>query len=158
MTVYRWKNGSRVKASAQAAGEACEALERAGNLTPAALVDASRPEDAPLHGCFEWNDAKAAERYRESQAAYIIRSVEVEIVGSCEPTRAFVSVEVVGEESEYRRVEEREYRRVEAVLSDPSSRGELLRMARRDMEAFRRKYADLEELAAVFAAMDEAAA
>ena len=31
-------------------------------------------------------------------------------------------------------------------------------MARRDMEAFRRKYADLEELAAVFAAMDEAAA
>ncbi len=48
-----------------------------GQLTPAAVVEASRPADAPLHHRFEWDDSIAGERYREVQAAQIIRSVKV---------------------------------------------------------------------------------
>ena len=47
--IYQWKAGAVVKASAEDAGAQCEALSRAGKLTPAALVDLNRPEDAPLH-------------------------------------------------------------------------------------------------------------
>ena len=52
--IYQWKAGAVVKASAEDAGAQCEALSRAGKLTPAALVDLNRPEDAPLHNAFEW--------------------------------------------------------------------------------------------------------
>lgn len=144
--LYKWKNGSRLKASAQDAGEVCAALEAKGNLTPQALVDASRPEDAPLHGEFEWDDAKAAERYRETQASYIIRSVEVVVEGTDKPTRAFVSLTVAENE--------REYREINKVLSIHSERELLLNEAKRELEAFKRKYSVLEELADVFAAID----
>ena len=73
--IYQWKAGAVVKASAEDAGAQCEALSRAGKLTPAALVDLNRPEDAPLHNAFEWRDDVAAEKYRESQARYIILSL-----------------------------------------------------------------------------------
>ena len=144
--IYKWKNGSRLKASAQDAGEVCAALEAKGNLTPQALVDASRPEDAPLHGEFEWDDAKAAERYRETQAGYIIRSVEVVVEGTDKPTRAFVSLTVAENE--------REYREINKVLSIHSERELLLNEAKNELEAFKRKYSVLEELADVFAAID----
>ena len=29
-----------------------------------AVVEAARPEDAPLHSYFEWDDTEAARRYR----------------------------------------------------------------------------------------------
>lgn len=151
MAVYKWTLGSRVKCDAQKVGEQCEHLAQDGNLTPKALVDANRDIDAPLHSFFEWNDEIAAEKYRETQAAYVIRSIEVDIVGSAEPTRAFVSLEISDGSH-------REYRSIETVMQDRNSRERLLELARRDMETFKWKYADLQELAGVFAAMDEFAA
>jgi hypothetical protein len=65
-------------------------------LTPAAVVEASRPADAPLHHRFEWDDSIAGERYREVQAAQIIRSVKVTRITDTErgavPVRAFLAV------------------------------------------------------------------
>lgn len=46
-------------------------------ITPQVVVDESRPEDAPLHSRFEWDDGVAGEAYRRQQAAHMIRSVEV---------------------------------------------------------------------------------
>ena len=54
--VYKWKDAARIKSDAQTAGEICEKLEKNGGLTAKRLVDESRPEDAPLHKEFEWND------------------------------------------------------------------------------------------------------
>lgn len=147
MAIYKWKVGSRVNANAQAAGEQCERMARAGNLTPAALVKANKSKNAPLHDYFEWDNNIAADKYRESQAAYIIRSIEVDITGATEPTRAFVSLDV--SESSHR-----EYMSIETVLCDKNSRDELLRMAKLEMLSFKRKYAELAELAQVFEAMD----
>lgn len=48
-----------------------------GTLTPNAVVDSARPDDAPLHDRFEWDDEVAGEKYREVQAAELIRSVTV---------------------------------------------------------------------------------
>lgn len=143
MAVYRWRSGSRMCGDPQTAGEVCEALEREGNLTPGALVDASRDEDAPLHGYFEWDDEEAAERWRESQAGHIIRSVEVVAAGSTDPVRAFVNIDA-GDAG-------RVYVNVEAALSMPDTRDEVLARALADLKAFERRYRQLEELTGVLA-------
>lgn len=51
--------------------------DQAGELTPAAVVEAARPEDSPIHPALEWHDAIAAERHRAVQARGIIRRVHV---------------------------------------------------------------------------------
>ena len=146
MTIYKWKQGSRVKADAQKVGEVCTRLEKKGKLTPTALVDASRRSNAPLHNLFEWDDEKAAEKYRETQAAYLIRSIEVVNVGTSEPVRAFVSVSVSDEG--------RTYMNVEAAMRAEPTREQVLDDALRELESFRRKYEGLTELASVIDAID----
>jgi hypothetical protein len=42
-------------------------------LTPKIVVNAARKKDSPLHDRFEWNNAVAGEKYREVQAAELIR-------------------------------------------------------------------------------------
>ena len=65
-----------------------------GNVTPALVVDESRPVEAPLHNVFEWDDEKAAEHYRHSQARTLIRSIEViKPEGNTEPVFIHVKPE-----------------------------------------------------------------
>ena len=47
-----------------------------GEITTKGVVDAARPDEAPLHPAFEWDDGRAGELYREVQARNIIRNVE----------------------------------------------------------------------------------
>lgn len=143
--IYKIKSGARLPVSAQVAGEECKRLESEGRLTPQDLVNESRAEDAPLHNCFEWDDSIAAEKWRYTQAAYIIRSVEVTIEQTSEPTRAFVATISDGS---------RTYRDVGVVLKSADGREALLSNARRELLAFRRKYQTLHELADVFDAID----
>lgn len=146
--IYKWKSGARAPVKAQVAGEICEQLDAKGNLTPKALVDASRPEDAPLHKAFEWDDEKAAEAYRETQASYIIRSIEVEREGMAEPIRAFYTVPTM-DGKPY------QYRSVEVILRDADSRDTLLEKAKHELRAFTRKYKQLTELSDVIKAAEE---
>lgn len=146
--IYKWKAGARAPVSAQVAGEVCERMSANGELTPKALVDASRPEDAPLHKVFEWDDAKAAERYRESQAAYIIRSIEVKREDVQEPVRAFYTVPTTGEQSF-------QYHSVDAILRNADDRESLLDSAKRELEAFTHKYRQLTELVEVIEAAEK---
>lgn len=143
--IYKLKSGARLPVKAQVAGEECERLEAKGMLTPNNLVEASRPDDAPLHKCFEWDDTVAAEKWRQTQAAYIIRSVEVTVEKSIEPTRAFVAT--VSDDS-------REYRSVGYIMRRADDREALLDSARRELLAFRRKYQTLHELSEVIDAID----
>jgi len=48
-----------------------------GRLTPESVIEASKPEDHPLHSYFEWDDAKAAHEHRLHQARKIISAVPV---------------------------------------------------------------------------------
>ncbi len=147
---YRRRAGFHVKCNAQTVGEICAKLESEGNLTPAALVEEGRPEDSPLHGDFEWDDTVAAERYRESQAGYIIRSVEVVAKDVSEPVRAFVSISVRSEDES-----QRTYVSTVKAIGEPETRDEILRGALAELNSFRRKYEQLTELAKVFEAIDQ---
>jgi hypothetical protein len=52
--------------------------------------------------------------------------------------------------------ERKVYRTTEDILSDPVTRAEFLSKALSELSAFRRRYANLSELATVFATIDNA--
>lgn len=145
MALYQAKAGARLPVAAQIIGEECERLERDGILTPQALLDASRPEDAPLHSCFEWDDSIAAEEYRKSQSAHLIRSIVKVVDDYSEPVRAFTSVTVSEEKPMYVSVER--------ALSDEEMREQVLARAKAELRSFSLKYKHLKELADVIAAI-----
>ena len=146
--VYKWKNYS-YKTSANVAGEVCEKLDRTVGLTPENLVEASRPEDAPLHSEFEWNDAVAAEEFRRTQARQIICNLSIVIdEKKSEPVRAFFSLQ-----SGFRK-NTGTYEGTLTIMSDSDKRQKLLDNAKRELEAFKKKYELLTELSEVFAAID----
>ena len=141
--VYKWKDAARIKSDAQTAGEICEKLERNGGLTAKRLVDESRPEDAPLHKEFEWDDATAAEAYREEQARYIIRSIVIQP----EPTKNEVA------RAFFQGSEQKVFESLPIILSDAKKTNALLDMALRELKAFELKYSTLSQLATVFEAI-----
>lgn len=150
--IYQWKQEARVKVDAQAAGEELERIRtwRNGRLDAKDVVEASRDPGAPLHGAFEWRDDVAASAYRVEQAKYVIRSIEVVVDPAdveARPVRAFVSVV---------RDEDRSYTSVSHALADTDLRRQVLTTALKELEAWRNRYAELVELAKVFAAIEEA--
>ncbi len=158
--MYKWKAGSVHAVEAEVAGKALESIvERHGAITPGLLVRESRPEDAPLHDEFEWDDSVAAECYREQQASYVIRSITVTVdVPEREDiyVRAFVSVVPLdgsGAESSDGDESRRVYLRTVDALADPGYRRQVLEQALKEAEAWQRKYAELQEFAQVFDAV-----
>lgn len=147
--IYDWKRNMPVKA--QEAGEYLETLEKThGAVTPKLILEVSRPRDSILHTCFEWDDGIAAEKYRESQANYIVRNlVVVKISGQEEeqpPVRAFVSVT---------KEDTRKYVSIKTALNDESMTKEVLGQAFAELAAFSKKYRQLKELSSVFEVIDE---
>lgn len=57
------------------------ALNEAKQLTPARVVEAARNPKSAMHSHFDWDDASAAQKYREDQARTLIRSFEIEFRG-----------------------------------------------------------------------------
>ena len=110
-----------------------------GSLSPAAVVDAARAEDHPLHSRFEWDDTKAGEAYRIEQARCIIRAVVTVVESGSEKfkTRAFVSLSSTKGTDE-------PYVTIHSVRASADLMEVLLADARRDAETFASKYATLQ--------------
>lgn len=79
MTKFGFKKGTTYRGvDAQVAGEELERIrETRGELAPSAIVEESRPKDAPLHGAFTWDNKKAADEYRLIEARQLVRIVTV---------------------------------------------------------------------------------
>lgn len=151
--IYQWKPGSRIKIPAQAAGERLDYLNKLhGKLTAEIIVKDATPKDSVLHPVFEWNNRVAAHQYRLEQARHLLRSIVVVNPESekPKPIRAFV---VVAEEAEKQEV----YIPTMKALQDENYRKQVLARALAELQALRRKYNDLVELAEVFTAIDKVA-
>lgn len=150
---YSWKYGHG-GVSAQVAGETIKKIEdRDGVITSEAFLDESRPEDAPTHNCFDWNDSEAAEKWRLWQAGQVIRDIVVTIVDSDkeqEPikTPMFVNTSIKGSNKAY-------YTSTETALVDDVLRDNVLNNAKAELRAFRKKYERLKELSNVFNEIDK---
>ncbi|HYF57309.1 MAG TPA: hypothetical protein VEA41_23880 [Salinarimonas sp.] len=149
---YGWRPGSHISLDPQRAGEELDRLRTRhnGQLTPETVVAQARDPKSSLHPHFEWDDSAAAEKWRESQAGQLIRSLTVDITRSniAEPRhiRAFVNVE---------RDNDRHYVSVAHAMSDADLRRQVLQRAFAELEAWRARHAELTELARIFAAIDE---
>ena len=148
--VYEWKMpGIYSKVDVQAVGETLASMEAdLGGLRPEDVVKAAQKKRNPLHGCFEWDDAKAAHSYRVETARHILRSitVRVEAAPDAPSTRAFVVVE---------RADERRYTNISEAMTVESYRASVLGQALEELRVFESKYKHLRELSGVFAAVRE---
>lgn len=142
--IYKWSIPGLYSVDAQSAGEELQRIYSVhGKIDPADVVEESRAETATLHGCFEWDDAVAANKFRQTQAAKIIRDIVVvsEPEKKAQKIRAFVHVQST-------------YQPISIVVNDEEKLAELLDSAMRELEAFRKKYDSLSELSPVMAAID----
>lgn len=147
--VYQWKSGSCIKGDAQKSGELFEQLSATEEgLTARTLLDANKPEEAPLHNDYEWNDTKAAEEWRLHQSRHFINSIAIIIAmpdkEEPELVRAFHIVS-----------EAHKYEPISAIVNEPNKYEILLNNALSELEAFKRKYNTLKELLPVFNAINE---
>lgn len=113
------------------------ASEHAGRLHPGDVVEAARSPRSALHPHFEWNDEAAAEAYRLDQARALIRLIRISDEALDEPPRAFLSVKDSDGVS---------YRRFGDVRESVDLQLAVLKQARVDLAAFRRRYRDLVEI------------
>ena len=142
-----WVKGSRFKADPNVAKAVMDQLSAEGRLSPAELVEVSRPEDAPLHNEFEWDDKVAAQLWREKTGQIMIASIVVTEDGKKEtqPVRAYFNIERGTHE----------YIPTEVIYSDEAKRTRLLDIAKRELVSFKVKYQTLTELAGLMNAIDE---
>lgn len=149
---YAWRPGSRISIDPNKAGRELARIEKAeGSLTAEVVLERAKSANSSLHDHFEWDDSRAAEQHRLTQAGELIRSITVDVSRSnlepAKPVRAFVNV---------REEEQRHYVGTARAMSDKELRQQVLARAYAELEAFRRRYAELTELSAIFAAIDQA--
>lgn len=148
---YCYKEGFHIdkRFSAQVVGEMCEELSNTIGLTPKTLLDANRDMDTPLHDYFEWDNDVAAEKYREEQARYIIRSLVV-IPQDTEPeVRAFQSIILENDDNVFEHVN--------TIVKREDLTAQMLEKAKKELYAFQTKYNSLRtytELSEVFTSID----
>lgn len=126
------------KADAQVIGTALEDIRQGsgGALRPRAVVDAAAKPDHPLHPHFEWDDEKAADKYRMDQARTIIRAIR-RVDDDDVPRRAFISIHDTSGTS---------YRPLGDVINSHDLQLKVLQKAESDLQAWENRYADLLEI------------
>jgi len=144
-----WKIGGIFKADAEKVYG--EIVSIGDDYTPQQIVDKARDESTELHKCFEWDDKKAAEKYRCSQAQSIIRMLVVKPEPTEEnPKPQMIRAIVCQNENNNK------YQKIQVTVRNEDSYQKLLRRALEELDAFKRKYSALAELEAVIEAIDEA--
>ena len=130
--VYKWKDGARVKTAAEIAASVMNGLAKKNQLNAETLVNVSRPDDAPLHQEFEWDDPTAAEEWRKQQARCLIHSLVVidEESENKEPIRMFFKI---AESSS-------NYESIDMILRTEDSTEALRNLALRELTSFKAKY------------------
>lgn len=153
-THYTWRN-VKYPVKAEDAGAELERIqEKYGEITPQILLDESRPVTSVMHKCYEWDDSKAAEKWRLQQSRMIMSCLTVTYEGYEPGSEELKTIEVrafqnVSQERNGRFIH------VKAAMESQEYRDEIMRRALRELSEFRKKYADLSELSKVISMIDE---
>lgn len=150
--IVLWRSGSRHKVSAEDAhAEVRRIQEKHGVAAPEAIVRAAASPKNVLHPEFEWNDTAAAREHRKQQARELVADiVVVKDEASGERAPVFVSVRIMDKQGRT----QRGYMESERAVANPVTRAQVIAEALVGLEAWRRRYAHLHELAEVFTAIE----
>jgi len=151
MKIYKATKGAIfTDEQAQRYGERIEKLEeKTGSVTPYVLLEDAKKISSPLHEYFQWNDEKAAERYRVKQAGELLRSITVVSKIKGQPSqvqRAYLNVNNLDEKG-------RIYVNINKALTEPEYREQVLKQAFRELTYWEGKYQDYNELVTIFSAI-----
>lgn len=146
--IYEFRVGSHISGvDPNVAGEITSKLADENRLTAGNLVDISRPQDAPLHDYFEWDDAIAGEEWRKSQARHLINCIvyreEKSEEEKTEPVRAYYTIA------------EGKYEPTQVIIRDDDKRRALKEMALKELVSFKRKYKNILKQCGIEEAVDE---
>lgn len=140
--VYSFRTGAHVKGvEPPVAGCELERIRRvnAGKLRSKTVVDEARPEQAPLHPAFEWDDAAAAEAHRCQQARELIRAVRVKYPDSAQPEPAFVHIKAQPAGDSY-------YQNTRICVGNPDELVIAIQAAERHLNASQRALDDIKAI------------
>lgn len=121
--------------------------EDVGEFKPEQIVERARDERTELHKCFDWNDTRAAEKWRLHQAVQLTSNLvfkrEVKEDGSVPPPIRIIN-----------RTESGGYALPEKTFKVHSEYEALLQRAWAELHVFKRKYSALKELDEILALID----
>lgn len=143
------------KERARLVAETLQGLEQAyGTLTPGIVVEAARDPDSVLHPFFQWDNERAAEAFRLSQARMLIRELRVVYVGNdgtkTQPARVYLNLDRADDEANA-------YVPVARILSDRDLYERARAQFIRETHAFEARFREFESLAALVRGVREMA-
>lgn len=151
--IYTWN--FPVPADANAVGAELEGIseETGGKVTPEVVLAKASDESSSMHPLIEWDNTKAAERFRRDQACSILRNIQIRVIQTPYATEGPKTIEIrpyinVVEQGE------RFYSPLAVVVKVDEQREYALRDLRLALAAWRRKSAIFAEFAAVHGAID----
>ncbi len=157
--IASWKPGYRHVIDASTAYDEIERLKKKfkENFTTKLLAKEAKKKNNPLHNeIYDRGEKEAAEAYYISRAGHVLRAIQIEIVESSvsEPVRAFHPIVVENEECNN---DDKVWVSVEDAMKDDGMRNQLLERAKSELNAVRKKYNELHELASIWDAIDSCA-
>lgn len=130
-------------------------VQHHGVLNPHDVVDIARDPSHVLHARFEWDDSAAAEAYRLAQASALIRRVRLTVMRASSTNRE-ITMSTTRAYQSRPSMRPNGYEAIQVLLADDEKRRELLAQVLSELNAYRKRYAELSELEAVWIAVDEA--
>lgn len=148
---YKAVAGSRLRdKDAEVVGPELERLagEHGGRITAAVVLEAAAGAESPLRPFFEWDDSRAAHKYRIDQARHLIRSICVVVEDASGETdvRALHLVVEDGEAA---------YAPIDDIIASKDLLDQLLATAKRELEAWSNKHRSLRRLKSMGPLFDE---
>ena len=129
-----------------------ERIRIESGLTPRNVVKQARDTDNPLHSFFEWNNNRAAEKYRLCQARMLVNRVEVVIEGEEIPAYENCTVKIEGSEEEET---EREYFSAPEIMESEELREQIITKAVGRLKYWQKMYGHYDVFKPVNIAINE---
>lgn len=119
------------------------ASKQSGSITPEEVLEDAKNKTSPLHGYFEWDDSLAAEKWRVTQANYLLRSIEIVVTRSDGTEMQVRQYYSIIEETEQGQTQS--YYMLGVVLNDAEKRAAVIADAFREVENWRLRYEQYSE-------------
>ena len=133
---------------AQIIGEEVEKIrEKNGNAEAKTIVKNAENEKSPLHNHFTWDNKIAGQKYREEEARYLIRVIEVEVVtvdGEHDRMRAFHAIKIDVKYSEdngkKKEEEQKDYQHINVIKADEEKVNQIVELAHHQLMAWSHRW------------------